>query len=110
MKSMFENMITTIMMFLMLFVMVSIGTIELQIINARKIHSSVINQVQASYYAIDVNEINQKLKSEYPRWNIKIEELSSVNSRKDLLVTLDYEVLVPVFNIIKSGKIEGYAR
>lgn len=110
MKTMFENMITTMIMIVMLFVMVSIGTIELQIINARKIHSSIINQIQASYYMVDVNDINARLKSEYQNWNLDVKEISSVNSRKDLLVTLDYEVVVPVFNIVKSGRLEGYAR
>lgn len=110
MKMMFEHMVSVIIMIILLFIFTSIVMTEVQIVGARRIHTSAINQIQSSYYMVDINEMNNLLHKTYPSWNIKAEELKSVNSRKDYKVSLNYDVIIPVFNIKKSGIIEGYAR
>ncbi|MDD6004808.1 MAG: hypothetical protein PUC68_03985 [Firmicutes bacterium] len=110
MKTMFENMLTVIIMVVLLFVFSSIVASEIQIINARKIHTSAISQIQSSYYTVDINEMNNTLHNDYPGWNLKVEKLNSVKSRQDYKVILEYQIIIPVFNIIKEGVIEGYAR
>lgn len=110
MKTMFEHMITVIVMVIMLFIFTSIVMTEVQIVGARRVHASAINQIQSSYYAVDINALNDKLHETYPNWNLSSSLIESVNTRKDYKVKLDYEIMIPVFNIKKKGMIEGYAR
>lgn len=110
MKSMFEYMTTMIVTMVLVFmfsVVISIGT---QILNARLIHSIAIDNIEASYYNFDPNSL---LKDDlFKGWKFdKPKELSSVNTRKDYLVTLNYKINIPLIDAsINNLKIEGYAR
>ena len=54
--------------------------------------------------------MNNTLHNDYPGWNLRVEKLNSVKSRQDYKVILEYQIIIPVFNITKEGVIEGYAR
>lgn len=111
MKSMFDNFVSTIIFIIIVFGIVSFSTVEMQIMAARQIHSSAINQIQSSYYMVDVDAINDKIHESYPStWYIESQVINSVNNRQDRLVTMHYEVSLPLFGISQPGVIEGYAR
>lgn len=111
MKTMFDNMITIIIMIVFLFVLTSFaGVINVQISNARSLHASAISQLQSSHYTLDIEILNNKIKTEYPNWNLSVEEIKSVNARKDYIVRLNYDIVVPIFNLRKEATLEGYAR
>lgn len=110
MKHMFENMITMMVMVILLFVLSSLMIVNMQIQTARRVHAGVIEQYQTSYYTADLDAINAEIQSVYPDWSVSVIEFSNVNSRKDAEITLNYEVVIPVFNLTKEGKIVGYAR
>lgn len=110
MKHMFENMISMIILVILMFVLSSLLIVNMQIQTARRVHASVIEQYQTSYYTVDLNAINNKLQEQYPDWSVSATVIDSVNTRKDTEVTLKYYVVVPVFNITKEGTISGYAR
>lgn len=109
MKTMFEYMTTMIITMVLVFmfsVIISVGT---QILNARLVHSIAVDNIEASYYNFDPNSL---LKDDlFNGWNFKVSELSSINTRKDNLVTLNYKINIPLLNTtIRNLKIEGYAR
>lgn len=110
MKSMFEYMTTMIVTMILVFmfsIVISIGT---QLLNARLIHSIAIDNIEASYYNFDPNSLlNDDL---FKEWSFDDPlELSSVNTRKNYLVTLNYKINIPLVNTsIDNLKIEGYAR
>lgn len=123
MKQIMEHMLTTILMVLTLFIFASILFVEMEIITARTIHTSAINQIQSSYYSVDIDKLNDSLHEKYSQkdkdgnylWNLSAREDSEGSSttsyaRKDWVVTLDYAVYMPFFNMTKKGKIDGYAR
>lgn len=111
MKSLFDNFVSTIVFVVIIFTIVAFSTIEMQIMSARHIHSSAINQIQSSYYMVDIDAINDKIHETYPNsWYIESTIVNSVNNRQDRLVTMHYEVKIPVFGVTQSGVIEGYAR
>ena len=110
MKSMFENFITMVVMVILMFVLSSIMVTNMQIQTARRVHSGVVEQYQTSYYTVNVDDINAEIQEVYPNWVVTVREISNVASRKDAEITLTYDVVVPVFNITKTGEIVGYAR
>lgn len=60
---------------------------------------------------VDIDAINDKIHETYPSsWYIESTIVNSVNNRQDRLVTMHYEVKIPVFGITQGGVIEGYAR
>lgn len=110
MKSLFDNYVSLIVYVIIIFGITSFSIMEMQIINARHIHTAVVNQIQDSYYQVDINKLNEKLHESFPSWNITSEIIKGNGDREDRLITLDYEVFLPVFSITKAGRIEGYAR
>lgn len=119
MKQIMEHMLTTILMVLTLFIFASVLFVEMEIITARTVHTSAINQIQSSYYSVNINDMNDALHEKYTQkdadgnylWNISAyEETEGVASRKDWVVRLDYAIYMPFFNITKKGSIDGYAR
>lgn len=112
MKSLFDNFVSIIIFVVLIFSISSFTVLEMQLMSARHIHSSAINQIQSSYYMVDIDKINEKIKTIYPSgdWYIESVVINSINSRQDRLVTLHYKVALPLFNIEKAGIIEGYAR
>lgn len=101
---------------------------EMQIINARRLYTSAVNTIQSSYYTVIdwdaapttdenykykvVQSMNDKIHEKFnDNWKLSVEkEPSTVPTREDVKVTLEYQVIVPIFNIVKTGTIEGYAR
>lgn len=110
MKHLFENMISMIILVILMFVLSSFLIVSMQIQTARRVHASAIEQYQTTYYTVDLDAINAQLQEQYPDWEITVKEIDSAKTRKDVEITLDYYVVVPVFNITKEGTITGYAR
>ena len=112
MKSLFDNFVSTIFFVIMVFALSSFSIVEMQLISARHIHTSVINQIQSSYYMVDIDKINERIAELYPSggWYVESTVINAINTRQDRLVTLHYKVYLPFFNIEQSGIIEGYAR
>lgn len=77
---------------------------------ARNVHTSIINQVAASYYDLSESDINNELHQKLPDWNVTLQTIRQVNDRKDILVTLDYTIKIPVLDVTQAGTISGYAR
>ncbi len=108
MKTTIEHTATMIVMFILVFLFTSIMTIGLQILDARLIHTSGIERLQSSYYNVSIDELNEELKE---GWYFEIKELSSINTRKDYEVALNYRIEIPLFNATSfKGRIVGYAR
>lgn len=108
MKNLIEHLTTMIVMMTLIFVFTIIITIGLQIVNARLVHTSAIEKLQSSYYNVSLDEINNELDKD---WYFEINELSSVNSRRDYEVILNYSIKIPLFteNGLR-GRMVGYAR
>ena len=112
MKSLFDNFVSTIFFVIVVFALSSFTVVEMQLMSARHIHTSVINQIQSSYYMVDIDKINERIEELYPGgdWYIESKVINAINTRQDRLVTLHYKVYLPLFNISQDGLIEGYAR
>lgn len=108
MKNLIEHLTTMIVMMTLIFVFTIIITIGLQIVEARLVHTSTIEKLQSSYYNLSIEEINNEINND---WFFEINELSSVNSRRDYEVILNYSIKIPLFteNGLK-GRLVGYAR
>ena len=108
MKTMVEQMTTTIVMMILVFVFTIIMSAGLQILNARLIHSSAIEQIQASYYSVDEADLNSQIDN---NWRFEIKPLNYVNNRRDEEVILHYKIYLPLFKTSGiDGTIRGYAR
>ena len=110
MKNLMEHMITEIILITIMFVFIAFSIMDMQTLTARRVHASAVDQMQATYYSLDEDEFNEKLHEKYPTWNITFTELNTFNTRKEYLITLDYEIVMPILNIKKQGTLEGYAR
>lgn len=110
MKSLFDNFVSCIVFVVIIFAIASFSVTEMQIMSARHIHTSAINQIQSSYYMVDIEKLNDKIQETYPSWYVESTVVNSVNNRQDRLVTLHYDVTMPLFGIVQEGIIEGYAR
>lgn len=110
MDSIIKNYIGMLLTVIGIYILASFGFVQMQIMTARHVHTAVINQIQSSYYAVDVDAINDKIHETYPDWQITSTVVNSVNNRQDRLVSLDYKIVMPLFGIEKTGKIDGYAR
>ena len=101
-------MTTMIITMILVFVLTSIISIGTQLMNARLIHSAGIEKFESSYYNYDLNDlINQ---NELKDWNFSCQELSSVKSRKDFLITLNYQINLLLFDKKINGQFKGYAK
>lgn len=108
MKSMVEQMTTTVVMMILIFVFTIVMSAGLQILNARLIHSSAIEQIQSSYYSVNESDLNRQIDE---NWRFEIKPLNYVNNRRDEEVILHYKIYLPLFK--KSGingTISGFAR
>ena len=73
MKGIIETFVGCIYLVLVVFTISSFSVAGMQIMMARHYHTSIINQIQASYYEVDINEINKKH---------KISQIQNINGRK----------------------------
>lgn len=110
MKSMFEHMATEIIIIIALFILSTFTTIEMQVLAARRVHASAIDQLQASYYSINIDDFNDKLAEKYPGWILTVDELKTHNTRKEYRVVLMYNITIPMFNLRQTALLEGYTR
>ena len=128
MKTLIDNFVSCIVFVVIIFGIASFSVVEMQIMTARHVHTAVVNQIQSSYYKVDVGcqntakgceasgesesptSINGQLHKSYPNWYISRKTVKSVDDRKDQVVTLHYKVVLPLFGVTKDGEIEGYAR
>lgn len=102
MKTMFENMISLIIMMILVFVFTGIISIETQVINARNIHSRVIELYQDSYHFLSSDDFNRQLR----KGNIEINEADY----GEYEVIYSYDVTIPFLNIVDTQRIVGYAK
>ena len=102
MKTMFENMISLIITMIFVFVFTAIISIEVQVINARNIHSRVVEVYQDSYHTLSASYFNDLLSNGYV-------ELNTVND-SEFEVIYVYDVKIPFLNIVDEQRIVGYAR
>lgn len=109
MKNMIEYMTTMIVTMIIIFMFSSVISIGTQMLNARLIFGIALENIEASYYNYNPNNL---LKDDmFDGWNFKVEELNSINSRKDYLVSLNYKINIPLIGTsLDNLKIEGYAR
>ena len=110
MRNLFDNLISITGLLIMIFVCSVFALSEIQLMTARHLHTSIINQVQRSYYAVSTAEINRAVQEKFPEWSVETQTLNSVADRQDKLVKLHYTVKIPLFNITKNGEISGFAR
>lgn len=128
MKTLIDNFVSCVVFVIIIFGIASFSLVGMQIMTARRIHTSVINQIQSSYYKVDVgcentksactadgatereSSLNGQLHKKYPDWYITKQTVKAVNDRKDEVVTLHYKVVLPLFGVTKEGEIDGYAR
>ena len=110
MDSIVKNFIGMILTVFGIYILASFSFAQMQIMTARHVHAAVVNQVQSSYYTVDVNAINDKIHETFSDWNVTSTVVSSVNNRQDRLITLNYKVVLPILNLEVPGQIDGYAR
>lgn len=101
-------MTTMIITMVMVFVFTSIISIGVQMMNARLIHSAGIEKFESSYYNYDLNDLLNQ--NELKGWSFNCQELASVKSRKDFLITLNYQINLPLFDKRINGQFKGYVR
>ena len=88
-------------------------TANLEITDARDFHANAIERIQASNFNPDVI---QKVKNEavttvHPEWRLEVENVSVYADRKDMKVTLHYQISpLPMIQDEQERTIVGYAR
>lgn len=110
MRNLFDNLINVFGLLIMIFVCSVFALSELQLMTARHLHTSIVNQIQSSYYSVSTAEINRAVQEKFPDWRVETELINSVADRQDKIVKLHYTVKIPLFNISKDGEISGFAR
>lgn len=109
MKSLFENFVNCVIFILMIFSIASFTVMEMEVMTARHIHTSIVNQYQSSYHTLNIDAVNDKLHESFPEWEVSVAAVDSTMDRETVLVTLKYKVYLPIFNIERTGEIDGYA-
>lgn len=109
MKSLFENYVNCIVFMVMIFVIAAFSVTEMEVMTARHIHTSIVNQYQSSYHSLNIDAVNTKLQETFPEWEVTVSPVDSTTDRETMLVTLHYKVILPVFGVEKTGEIDGYA-
>ena len=93
MKNAFTHLVSFFGFCLLVFVPISIILSQMQINAARDFHSAVIDRIQSSYYSQTV-----------------IDSCVEKANDNDVLVNLQYDIVVPLVNIHFTEEILGYAR
>lgn len=101
MKTLFENMISMIVMVLIMFCFISVVSIQFQTIKASNIHTSALEAIQNSYYEINEDYLNNKIDNGYF-------EISDLQNGKQ--VVYHYNVSLPFVKYEKESEISGIAR
>lgn len=109
MKTLFENFVNCVVFVIMIFTIAAFSVTEMEVMTARHIHTSIVNQYQSSYHTLNIDAVNEKLQQSYPNWEVEVSPVDSAMDRETVLVTLHYNVILPVFGIEREGVIDGYA-
>ena len=91
------------------YVPISIILSQMQINAARDFHSAVIDRIQSSYYSQTVIDSCVE-KANDNGYVLDIRDVTVYQDRKDVLVNLQYDIVVPLVNIHFTEEILGYAR
>lgn len=102
MKTMFENMVSLIAMMILVFVFTGFISIETQVINARNVHSRVVELYQNSFHNLTSSDFNKQLKNGY------IDIKPSDYDEYEIVYT--YNVDIPFLNIVDTQRIVGYTK
>ncbi len=105
---MFEYLNTMVVTIVLVFVFTSIISISTQVLNARLIFSDGVDKFSNSYYTYDLNSCLSD--DMYKNWYFEKQEENSINTRKDYLITLNYKIALPLFNMNIDGQMKGHAR
>lgn len=102
MKTMFENMVSLIVMMILVIVFTGILSVETQVINARNIHARVVETYQNSYHTLSSSYFNNSLKNGHV-------DINTVDDRESEVI-YTYNVEIPFLNISDEQRIVGYAK
>lgn len=102
MKTMFENMISLIVMMIFVFIFTGIITIETQVINARNIHARVMDLYQSSNHILSESYFNNSLSNGHV-------SINSIND-KETEIIYSYDISVPFINSIDEYRVVGYTK
>ena len=109
MKNAFTHLVSFFGFCLMIFVLISIILSQMQINAARDFHSAVIDRIQSSYYSQTVIDSCVE-KANDNGYVLDIRDVTVYQDRKDVLVNLQYDIVIPLINIHFTEEIPGYAR
>lgn len=109
MKDVFSFITTTLFLTLIVIVCAGFISMELQVGVARSFHGSCVDRIQSSLYA---DEVIQECKDEADELGfcLEVEDVTIYGDRKDVKVTLKYDIPGWILVEKKSGTITGYAR
>lgn len=110
MKNLVDSYVTIILFTIMIFAIASFGTLQMQILCARHLHNSVVDMFQNSFYSISIEDINKEIQKSFPLWHVESKMIESVGSRQSHLVTLHYNIVLPIFGIEEKGMLNAYAK
>lgn len=109
MKSIFSHLTSFFIWVVMVFSVSMIIISGMKIENAGRFHSMVIDRIEASYYNEDVIDECYRKASNYG-YQLKIEDQTVYDDRKDVKVSLTYKIQIPIFNVSSMETLIGYAR
>lgn len=102
MKTMFENMISLIVMMIFVFIFAGIISIETQVINARNIHARIVELYQSSNHILNESYFNSSLENGY----VSINNIDG----KETEIIYNYSISVPFINTIDEYRVVGYTK
>ena len=93
MKSLFQHMIDIVVLIIMFFMFASLLQTELQIKEARDVHASAIQAVQASYYDQEtITKLNEQIHQDYPdSWVLSIQEVTGLDEKGNVTLSVLYQ-------------------
>ena len=122
MKNFFEVFMSTMILMLTVLIVITLFTIETTIIEARNLHASAVQRVEILSDTKDTtikeaeDAFNEQLKRLHPNitqhdgWYVTFNRMNKVGYRQTFKVSLHYIYVIPLFNLVEEGMIEGYAR
>lgn len=108
MTGMISHFVLLIFLTVFLWIGVTYVSQNIQYSNARQFHSSVIHQLENSYFSSDTIE-ECKTKAKRNGYHLTIETYGQEGYR-DARVILDMDFIFPVIQVTRRYTIEGYAR
>lgn len=114
MKSLFEHMLSIVIIVFMVYLFAGISSLEMQTLNARIYHAELIENIQDSHYRciLDSNGEISYAGIEIPEgYHLNISQIGESHyTRRSFLVCLEYPLVLPLFGYSGQGSLSGYAR